>query len=295
MSHGQRSSQSSTASTYYQLTKPGIIYGNCLSAAAGFFVASQRQIDWLLLPAALAGIALVIASGCVFNNYLDRGIDRRMDRTKQRALANGTISSRNALLYATLLAILGFSLLGWFTNLLTVSAGLLGLIVYVVAYGITKRRGPFGTVVGSIAGATPILAGYTAVSGQLDVTAGLLFLALALWQMPHFYAIAIYRLDDYRAAGIPVLPAIRGLQSTKIYIITYIGCFIICTGLLYYFSQTGHVFLLGMLTLCGYWLWQALSGWQTAAVTSWARQIFRTSLLVLLGFCALLTISPWLP
>ncbi len=295
MSNRDRPIQPSTVQTYYQLTKPGIIYGNCLSATAGFFVAAQRHIDWLLLAVTLGGTALVIAAACVTNNYLDRGIDKKMTRTRQRALVSGIITPRAALIFAAVLGLSGFSILAYFTNVLTIGAGLLGFIVYVVAYGITKRRGPFGTIVGSVAGATPILAGYTAVNGQLDLAAGLLFLAMALWQMPHFYAIAMYRLDDYRSAGIPVLPAVKGMRRTKIQIMTYIAAFAGCVSLLTFLGHTGYVFLLGMLTLSGVWLWKGFIGFQANDDAVWARRMFRFSLLVLLGFSFLLISSPWLP
>jgi protoheme IX farnesyltransferase len=218
-----------------------------------------------------------------------------MARTKNRPLVQGTITARHALVFATVLCAGGFGLLAWFTNPLTVYTGLLGLYTYLLAYGAAKRRGSFGTIVGSLAGATPILAGYTAVTGQLDATGGLLFLALALWQMPHFYAIALYRLDDYKAAGIPVLPAVRGVSHTKAHIYTYIICFGLCVILLASYGGLGYGFLLANALLTSIWLWKGLVGLNPESDSVWAKRMFRYSLLVLLGFCITAAISPWLP
>jgi protoheme IX farnesyltransferase len=290
-----RRSVRSTLRAYYWLTKPGIIYGNCLSAAAGFLLAAQRDVDWLVFAAAIGGTALVIAAGCVLNNYMDREIDKKMDRTKRRALVSGTISHRSALIYAAILSLAGFTVLTLFTNTLTVYVGLLGLYFYVIVYGIWKRRSPIGTIVGSISGSASILAGYTAATNQLDVGAGLLFLAMALWQMPHFYAIALYRLDDYRAAGLPVLPAVKGIRHTKIQIMIYIVLYTIATTMLTVFGYTGYVFLGAMVLLGAAWLWKGGIGLQANDAVVWARRMFRFSLLVLLSFCILLSVDAFLP
>jgi protoheme IX farnesyltransferase len=284
----------STLKTYYDLTKPGIIYGNSISLIAGFLLASQRQVDWPLLAAALLGTALVIASGCVLNNYIDRDIDKKMDRTSKRALASGQIPPNHALIYAAVLCLLGFGLLMKFTNPLTVYTGLIGLYVYVVAYGLAKRRSPSGTLVGSIAGAAPILAGYTAASGRIDGAAILLFLSMAFWQMPHFYAIAMYRLRDYRSAGIPVLPAVKGARTTKLHIMAYIVAFTITASLLSLFHFTTYVFLAGVILLGGIWLWKGAAGFKANDDIVWARRMFRFSLLVMVAFSALLAIDPLL-
>jgi len=200
---------------YYRLTKPGIIYGNLLTAAAGFLFASKWHIVPGLFAATLAGTSLVIAAACVYNNYIDRNIDKRMARTKKRALVQGTISGKHALIFATMLGVLGFALLLAYTNTLVTVIGVIAFIDYVVLYGISKRRSVYGTIVGSISGAAPIVAGYVAVTNQFDLGALLLFFILVYWQMPHFYGIAMYRFDDYKAAGIPVLPVQKGMARGR--------------------------------------------------------------------------------
>lgn len=284
-----------TAVRYYYLTKPGIIYGNCLSAAAGFLLAASGTIDWRLFAALLIGMAFVIASGCVFNNHLDRSIDKKMERTRQRALVTGAISSRAAILYATLLGIAGFAILVAYTNTLTIAAGIVGILSYVVVYGVAKRRTAWGTVIGSIPGAMPITAGYLAVSGRLDGGAILLFLAMVCWQMPHFYAIAMYRLNDYRAAGLPVLPAKHGFHRTKIEILAYIAAYAIVCICLSLTGYTGWLFAIGMLATSGVWFWNGLTGIRSVNEVAWAKRMFRKSLLVLLVFSSLLATNWLLP
>ena len=215
---------------YYQLTKPGIIYGNLITAAAGFFLASAGRINLWLLILTLLGTSLVIASACVFNNYFDREIDAQMSRTKNRGLVKGTISTQNALMFATALGIIGFGVLIVYVNLTTVIVGLIGFFDYVIFYTFSKKLTVWATLIGSVAGATPIVAGYTAVTNRFDLSALILFLILTAWQMPHFYAIATYRMDDYANAKIPVLPVKAGILATKIQILLFIVGFVIASS-----------------------------------------------------------------
>lgn len=288
----------STATAYYRLTKPGIIYGNVMTTAAGFLFAYSLQaglpFDWVRFAATLAGTALVIASGCVLNNIMDREIDGKMERTQDRALVSGRIQVSHAAWFAGLLGALGLMLLARYTNMLTVYIGLAGLYCYVVAYGYSKRQGPIGTIVGSFSGATPVLAGYTAVTNRLDLAGVLIFLSMAIWQMPHFYAIAIYRLKDYRRAGIPVLPAVKGKLLAKRYILAYIVAYGGANILLSAFGYTGWTFALVLTGLTAYWLWKGAHGF-SANNNAWARKMFGLSLTILLVFSALLATNAILP
>lgn len=280
---------------YYTLAKPGIIYGNAVTAVAGFFVASKGHFPFVIFLAMLVGISLVMASGCVFNNYMDREIDQKMARTKNRALVKGTISARNALIYATILGLLGALVLGLWTNPLTLLIAFIGFFVYVVLYGISKRRSPFGTIVGSIAGAVPPVVGYTAVSNHFDVAALILFLILVLWQMPHFYAIAIFRSDEYAAADLPVLPLKKGLPETKRQIILYTFAFLVATILLTVFQVTGFTYLALFLPLGIAWLYLGFQGFKADNDKVWARSMFRFSLIVLTALCVIMAIGVVLP
>lgn len=281
--------------TYYQLAKPGIIYGNALYGAAGFLLASKGHIQLLLLAATLAGMSLVVASGCVFNNYIDRGIDRHMKRTSKRALVQGRVSGPAALIYATILGALGFSVLAVGTNWLTVGVGALGFLDYVILYGISKRRSVYGTIIGTISGATPPLAGYTAVTGHLDGAAILLFLILVFWQMPHFFAIALYRREEYAKAGIPVWPLKRGERSTKIQMAVYTFLFVLACAMLTPLGYTGYTYLVVIVVFGVLWLWRSLQGFRAADTDRWARKMFGFSLLVTVVLSAMLAVGPLLP
>jgi len=175
------------------MTKPGIVQGNLLTCAAGFLLASEWHNHWARLAFTLAGTGLVIASACVFNNYLDREIDAKMDRTRHRALVNKIVPTRSALLYGMGLGLLGEWLLFTRVNALTAWIGLFGFAAYVFLYSWAKRRSPWGTLVGTVSGSTPPVAGYVAITNQLDATAIGLFVLMVCWQMAHFYSIAIYR------------------------------------------------------------------------------------------------------
>jgi heme o synthase len=282
--------------TYYRLTKPGIIYGNILTATGGFFLASKGQIDWWLLFATLAGMSLIIASGCVFNNYIDRGIDKKMARTRKRALVSGLIPIRNALISGTVIGCSGVVVLSLWTNLLVVTIGLTAWFFYVVLYAVAKRRSVHGTLVGTIPGAAPPIAGYAAATGHLDSGALILFLIMVFWQMPHFYAIALYRFKDYKAAGLPVLPVKKGAHSTKTQILAYIAGFIIATAMLSIFGYTGLLWVVVMASLGLYWLWLGMKGFNSVTNdTIWARKMFMFSLVIITAMSALLSINAWLP
>ena len=276
---------------FYYLTKPGIIQGNLVTATAGFFLASQGTIDWWLYLAMVVGLSLVIASGCVFNNYVDRGIDAKMTRTKARALVQGRISNQTALIYGSVLLVLGLGTLGLGTNGLTALIALSGWFFYVVVYSVWKRRSVYSTIVGSVAGAVPPVVGYTAVSGQLDTTSAILLAILVLWQMPHFYAIGIYRRKEYAAAGIPILPVKQSVQSAKISILLYILGFTTAASLLTVYDYATNFYLAVALVLGLWWLSVGIKGFMAKDDVGWAKRMFRISLVVITGWSAAIIID----
>lgn len=204
---------------YYELTKPGIVYGNLLVAAAGFVYASAGHVSWPLFFYTLLGLALVIASACVFNNYYDRNIDKKMVRTQNRPIASGQIQGRPALWFGATIGIAGALLLFFCTTLPAFLVALAGWGLYVLAYTPLKHKTPHALWVGALAGATPPVVGYAAVTNTLDTTSLWLFLFLFIWQVPHFLAIAAFRYDEYVAAGIPLLitkPNAQGKRCGRI-------------------------------------------------------------------------------
>lgn len=269
---------------YFALTKPGIIFGNVLSAIAGALMAGHGRVDLSLLLSMCLGLALVIASACVFNNCLDRDIDAKMQRTENRAFVKGHISLRKGCLFATLLLIFGSLILAATTNTYALISALIGFFGYVIVYTLSKRKTTYGTLLGSIAGAMPPVVGYTAVSNALDSGAFIVFAIIALWQMPHFYAIALYRLDDYKAADIPVLPAVRGVFRTKVHMVLYAALFFVAALLPFFFGYTGVFYLVSMSLISLIWLGLCLLGLWKKETVSWARQVFFFSLVVIIVF-----------
>lgn len=281
---------------YYSLTKPGVLYGNAITAFAGFMFASRGQVNVLLFIALAVGITLVIASACVLNNFLDQDIDSKMERTKKRVLVHGDIKGSHAVIFSIILGIVGIGILALYTNLLTVIIAIIGFVDYVVLYGmLSKRLSIHGTLVGSISGAAPILAGYVAAAGVIDANAVIIFMVLFLWQMPEFYSIAIYRLSEYKAAGIPVMSVVKGVKSTTVQIFIYTLLFVAVSLLLPLLGQASVSYFVVM-GLCGaYWLWLGAKGFRAKDKDAWARRMFRFSLVILLVFCAMISVDVLLP
>ena len=182
---------------YIHVLKPGIVLSNTIAAIGGYLFAGRIYYEATTLIGITIGTLLVVSSGCVANNYLDRKIDAKMSRTKGRELVVGSIKPLDALVYASFLWVIGITALGVITNNLTTLLGITGFFGYVFVYGYTKRKTYLGTAVGTVPGSVSIVAGYCAATNSLDVTAMMLFFVMAFWQMVHFYAIAIFRKNDY--------------------------------------------------------------------------------------------------
>ncbi|NHB92615.1 Protoheme IX farnesyltransferase [Photorhabdus australis subsp. thailandensis] len=278
---------------YLQVTKPGIIFGNLISVIGGFLLASKGVIDYPLFLSTLLGVSLVVASGCVFNNYIDRDIDRIMERTKNRVLVKGLIDPKISLIYASILGIAGIVLLYVAANALAMQLAIIGFVVYVGVYSLyMKRKSVYGTLIGSLSGAAPPVIGYCAVTGQFDTGALILLLIFSLWQMPHSYAIAIFRFKDYQAANIPVLPVIKGISVAKNHIILYILAFMIATLMLAISGYAGYKYLVVAAAVSVWWLGMALSGYKTANDRVWARKLFVFSIVAITSLSVMMSVDP---
>ncbi|MDP3646260.1 MAG: heme o synthase [bacterium] len=276
---------------YYSLVKPGIVYGNALTAAAGFFLASAGSFQLPLFIAMIVGLSLIVASACVFNNYIDRDIDGKMERTKDRALALGHIPVSHALVCGLVLGVAGVLILLLYTNLLTLAVALFGFVVYVCVYSFAKRSTVYATHIGALAGAVPPIVGYTAIHNSLDTGAIVLFLILLLWQMPHFFSIAIYREGEYRAAQIPVRPIHTGILKTKMIIALYCAAFIFAVITPSLIGFTGYVYATVLFPLSLAWFVLAIAGFWATNDTGWARRMFLFSLVVIVVFSLMLILN----
>ncbi|AVK35212.1 heme o synthase [Morganella morganii] len=278
---------------YLQVTKPGIIFGNLISVVGGFLLASKGDIDYPLFIATLLGVSLVVASGCVFNNYIDRDIDSVMERTKNRPLVRGLIDPKISLVYASALGIAGMALLLVAANVVAMLIAVVGFVVYVGVYSLyMKRKSVYGTLVGSLSGAAPPVIGYCAVTGQFDTGALILLLIFSLWQMPHSYAIAIFRFKDYQAANIPVLPVIKGISVAKNHIILYIIAFMFATLMLAISGYAGYKYLIVAAAVSVWWLGMALSGYKTTNDRVWARKLFVFSIVAITSLSVMMSVDP---
>lgn len=277
---------------FIQITKPGIIFGNVLSVAGGFFLAAQGHVDFVLLLAVIVGTSLVVASGCAFNNCIDRDIDQKMERTKNRAMVQGAMSLPVALAYATLLGVAGFSLLYVQANPLAAYCALIGFVIYVGFYSLwLKRKSVHGTLVGSLSGAMPPVIGYCAVSNSFDLAAVTLLVMFSLWQMPHSFAIAIFRFNDYRAANIPVLPVARGVLAAKKQILLYILAFVLATLMLTLGGYAGLGYLAVAAGMGLYWLYMAWGGYKAEDDSKWARKVFGFSILTVTALSVMMSVD----
>jgi protoheme IX farnesyltransferase len=267
---------------FISITKPGIIFGNLITVAGGFFLASAGSAKLFLLFITLAGISLIIAAGCVFNNIIDRDIDQIMERTKERVMVKGLLSNRVAFAYGLVLAIVGSALLWVYANFLTVAVALIGLFFYVVVYTLGfKRKSVHGTLIGSISGAIPPVVGYCAATNQIDTGAFILFLMLSIWQMPHSFAIAIFRFNDYLSADIPVLPVKKGIYNAKVNMLLYVCFFTIAASLLTVFGYTGFYYLAVSLAIGLWWVRLSILGFKAENDKVWARKMFGFSIITI--------------
>ncbi|EOX5554879.1 heme o synthase [Yersinia enterocolitica] len=277
---------------YLQVTKPGIIFGNLISVVGGFLLASKGVIDYPLFLATLFGVSLVVASGCVFNNYIDRDIDRIMERTKNRVLVKGLIDPKVSLIYASILGIAGMLLLYVGANPLAMWLAVIGSVIYVGVYSLyMKRKSVYGTLIGSLSGAAPPVIGYCAVTGQFDMGALILLLIFSLWQMPHSYAIAIFRFKDYQAANIPVLPVIKGISVTKNHITLYILAFMVATLMLTLSGYAGYKYLVVAAAVSVWWLGMALRGYKATNDSVWARKLFVFSIIAITSLSVMMSVD----
>jgi heme o synthase len=267
------------------VTKVGITLANLMTVFAGLWVAAadhHHKVTGSLIFYALIGTAMVIMSGTCLNNYIDRDLDKNMERTSARALPNGRLNPLVVLWIGIGFAVVGTSLLTFLVNPLTALLGLVGLFDYVVIYTMwLKRTSTLSTVWGGISGAVPIVMGWTAATNNMDLGAWTLFLWMFLWQPPHFLALAIRRADDYGKAGIPLLPVVKGFEVTKRHMLRWVSTLIPASILLYMYTYAGKGFLITSIVLGFGWLGYSIYGFFAKDTIKWSRISFVFSLIYL--------------
>lgn len=237
-------------SDYVELTKPGVTFMVLFSTVAGFYLGSQKSLDFLLLFNTLLGTCLVAGGTNALNQLIERENDARMKRTRKRPLPAGRLQPRQAQFFATIISTTGILYLCSFVNLLTGFLAALTLGSYVFIYTPLKSKTSFSTVVGAVPGAIPPVGGWAAARGDIGLEAGVLFAILFFWQIPHFLAIAwIYR-ADYTRAKFPVLPVIdRKGTVTSMHIIANCLALLSVSLLPTLFGLAGNIYFVGALLL----------------------------------------------
>ncbi|WP_407268126.1 heme o synthase [Radiobacillus sp. PE A8.2] len=292
-----KDNHSATWSDYKALIKTGIINSNLLTTFAGFWLAlfytgSTFMQYWDRFLLTMLGTTFVIAGGCILNNYYDRDIDPIMSRTRKRPTVTGSISLSHVLILGIVSTIIGVSLL-LLTTIEAAVFGIIGWFSYVVLYTMwSKRRYTINTAIGSLSGAVPPLIGWAAVSPMIHMEAIILFLIMFIWQTPHFLALAMKKSDEYKAAGIPMLPVVHGFSITKRQIVIYVACLL---PLPFYLYSLGNIFLIiASISTLG-WLIIGIRGFFVKNDLKWAHHMFMYSLyylMVIFVTMIIITIPP---
>ena len=248
--HSRSLSARELVAEYYRITKPRVVGLIMLTAIAGMFLASPTLPAMTVIILATIGIGLAAASGAAVNHVLDEDKDLLMKRTRNRPLPSGTIDTRSAMIFACMLAAISILILVVGVNTLTAVLTVASLIGYAVIYTIfLKYATPQNIVIGGAAGAMPPVLGWTAVTGTLSSDAVLLFLIIFCWTPPHFWALALYRAQDYQNAEIPMLPVTHGEKLTRLHVLLYSVLLAAVTIMPFATGMFGYVYLSAALVL----------------------------------------------
>jgi protoheme IX farnesyltransferase len=241
---------------YLVLTKPGVMVLLLVTTLCAMLVAAQGVPSLWTLFWTLVGGALASGGAGAINHYVDRDIDAIMTRTRRRPLPAGRVAPEYALLFGIVLSVLAVYVLTAFVNPVAAVLSLSGNLFYVFVYTIwLKRTTPQNIVIGGAAGAVPPLVGWAAVTGQVSVPALLMFLLVFAWTPPHFWALALYKRGDYAAAGVPMLPAVRGEEETRRQILAYTVAMVLASLLFYPLGVLGVPYLVAAMVLGARFLW----------------------------------------
>ena len=235
---------------FLELCKPRVVVLILFTALVGMFLSTDGLVPFKSWFWGLTGIGLAASAGAVLNHWVDREIDIRMERTHHRPLPAGNVDSRQAVAFALILAAASMVILFTFVNALTAMLTFASMFGYAVIYSMfLKHSTPQNIVLGGAAGAAPPVLGWTAVTGELHSEALLLFLIIFIWTPPHFWALAIKRVDDYKKADVPMLPVTHGIAFTKLHVLLYTILLVIVTIMPFVVMMSGTIYLAGAITL----------------------------------------------
>jgi heme o synthase len=263
---------------FYVLTKPRVVQLIVFCAVIGMLLAEPGWPDWRRVLVAAAGIWLVAAAAAAFNCIVEQRIDARMARTAWRPTAKGELTNTQTLLFSAVLCTLGCALLWWWVNPLTMWLTLATFVGYAVIYTVLlKPATPQNIVIGGASGAMPPLLGWAAMRGEVGAEAWLLVLIIFVWTPPHFWALALYRAEDYARAGLPMLPVTHGNEFTRLQILLYTLVLFAASLLPFIHGMSGVVYLAAAVGLGAWFLVLALRLWRIYS-EALARRTFRFSI-----------------
>jgi protoheme IX farnesyltransferase len=241
---------SATWRDYYEITKPRVVALLVLTALVGMCLSVPGAIPWQVLIPSMLGIGFLSSAAAAINHIVDERIDSIMGRTYNRPVATGRLSSKDATIFAMMLAVTGFAVLYSFVNPLTAWLTFAGLLGYSFVYTMyLKRATPQNITIGGLAGAIPPLLGWTSMTGEIHGNALLLVLLIFTWTPPHFWALAIHRKDDYAKVNIPMLPVTHGVNFTKTQILLYTVLLFVVGLLPYLVGMSNWLYLIGAVVL----------------------------------------------
>ncbi|WP_431634684.1 heme o synthase [Dyella sp. KULCS107] len=279
---------------YLQLTKPRVVALLVFCAVIGMFLAVPGVPPWRALVFGTLGIWMASGSAAAFNHLIDERIDKLMARTARRPLATGALSVRQVLVFAVLLGVASMLVLALLVNLLTAVLTFGGLIGYALVYtAYLKRATPQNIVIGGLAGAIPPVLGWTAVTGELHAFALQLCLIIFVWTPPHFWALAIFRRDDYARAQVPMLPVTHGVVYTRWHVLFYTVLLVLVTLLPAITGYTGLVYLGGAIVLDAVFLYYAIR-LLNPPDDFFPMRVFNYSIVYLMALFAFLLADHWL-
>ena len=279
---------------YHALTKPRVVQLIVFCAAIGMLLATPSWPDWRLVVPAVAGIWLVAAAAAAFNCLVEQGIDSRMQRTAWRPTARGQLSSGQALLFSTVLCTAGSAVLWFLVNPLTMWLTFATFIGYAVVYTvILKPMTPQNIVIGGASGAMPPVLGWAAIRGEVGPEALILCLIIFLWTPPHFWALALYRAEDYRRSGLPMLPVTHGNEFTRLQILLYTIVLFAACLMPFAYGMSSWLYLAVALVLSAGFTWHGFQLWRDYS-DALARKTFRFSLIHLSALFAALLVDHYL-
>ncbi|MFN9771405.1 MAG: heme o synthase [Burkholderiales bacterium] len=283
-----------TLRQYYELTKPRIVMLAAFCAVIGMFLAADGMVPWEILVFGTLGISLLAGAGFTFNCMVERGVDARMARTRARPAARGEVSVPGALAFAGVLGGAGAWLLLEFVNPLTMWLTLATFVGYAVVYTVVlKPATPQNIVIGGASGAMPPLLGWAAVANDVGAQALVLFLIIFVWTPPHFWALALYRIDDYRRAGLPMLPVTHGPGITRLHILLYTVLLVATSLLPFMIRMSGWLYLVCAIALGAVFVAYAWRLWRDYS-DALAKRTFGYSIFYLAALFGALLLDHWL-